>query len=89
MKTIEYGLDISSELKSRLDRCKVSVRTAIRDRLQEVASVAAQSPARPGETGRKQPPFCFYDFEGFRVSYQVDPDTRRVVVLDLGREAKA
>ena len=89
MKTIEYGLDISSELKSRLDRCKVSVRTAIRDRLQEVASVAAQSRARPGETGGKQPPFCFYDVEGFRVSYQVDPDTRRVVVLDLGREAKA
>jgi len=85
----EYGLQISDELERRLGRWRVSVRTAIRDRLQEIARAAAQNRTRSEAMARKEPPLCSYDFEGHRVSYQVDPDTRRVVVLDFAREGKA
>jgi mRNA-degrading endonuclease RelE of RelBE toxin-antitoxin system len=89
LTTNEYGLQISNELERRLGRWRVSVRTAIRSRLHEVARTAAEGRARSREIVRKEPPLCSYDFEGHRVSYQVDPNTRRVVVLDLARAAKA
>ena len=89
MVSNEYGLQISDELERRLGRWRVSVRTAIRDRLQEIARAAAQNRTRSEAMARKEPPLCSYDFEGHRVSYQVDPDTRRVVVLDFAREGKA
>ena len=89
MSSDEYGLQISDELERRLGRWRVSVRAAIRGRLQEVARAAAENRTRSDAVARKEPPLCSYDFEGHRVAYQVDADTRRVVVLDLAREGKA
>jgi mRNA-degrading endonuclease RelE of RelBE toxin-antitoxin system len=82
--TIEYGLKISAEIERRLSRCRVSIRKAIRDRLQEVAIAAGKTRLRVAKGAeKKQPPLRFYVYEGYRVFYQVDPETRRVIVLDL------
>ena len=82
--TLEYGLKISAEIERRLARCRVSIRTAIRERLQEVAIAAGKTRVRAIKGAeKKHPPLRFYVYEGYRVFYQVDPGTRRVVVLDL------
>jgi mRNA-degrading endonuclease RelE of RelBE toxin-antitoxin system len=80
----DYGLRISRDLKTRLDGCRASTRRAIRERLQDIVVAAGKSPQRK-QTSPKEPPFRFYVYEGFRVSYQVDAGTRRVVLLDLAR----
>jgi len=89
LTTIEYGLQMSSELERRLGRYPSPVRAAIRDRLREIATSAGKTRVQAKEPARKQPPLCVYHFEGFQVLYQVDLSTRRVVVLDIGRAAKA
>lgn len=84
-----YALHISSEIEGRLARCRASIRTAIRHRLQAITAAAGGGKGRRTKVERKQPPLCSYTHEGYSVFYQVDPQTRRVVVLDLGRTAKS
>jgi mRNA-degrading endonuclease RelE of RelBE toxin-antitoxin system len=82
--SLGYALHISSEIEARLALCRTSIRTAIRDRLQDITDAAGSSPSRPKQAGQRQPPLRSYAHEGYRVFYQVDRETRRVVVLDLG-----
>ena len=84
---IEYQLHIPAEVAGRLGRWRAPVRAAIKDRLREIAVTAASGPTRSKRVARKEPPLRFYVYEGYRVFYQVDPSTRRVVVLDLARVA--
>jgi len=84
-----YALHMSSEIEGRLARCRASIRTGIRDRLQDITAAAVSSDSRSTQAVRKQPPLRSYAHEGYLVSYQVDPETRRVVVLDLGRAPRA
>jgi mRNA-degrading endonuclease RelE of RelBE toxin-antitoxin system len=51
--------------------------------LESIALEAAKPGRRVKQPGRKEPPLRFYVYEGYRVVYQVDEQTRRVVVLDL------
>jgi mRNA-degrading endonuclease RelE of RelBE toxin-antitoxin system len=81
--TTEYALEISGDLQRRLRRCRASIREAIHDRLQEIAVAAGQSRSRAKRLVRQEPPLRLYVLEGYRIFYQVDPETRRVVVLDL------
>jgi mRNA-degrading endonuclease RelE of RelBE toxin-antitoxin system len=83
----EYQLHISKEVEGRLGRYRAPVRTAIRDRLREIAVAAGKLPARSKKVTPKEPPLRFYVYEGYRVFYQVDAGTRWVVVLDLARVA--
>jgi hypothetical protein len=66
------------------------MRAAIRKRLDEIAASAgnvagsAERSARPAKAPvRKAPPLRFYVYEGYRVAYQLDPDSRKVVVIEL------
>jgi mRNA-degrading endonuclease RelE of RelBE toxin-antitoxin system len=80
----EYALRFSKETERRLLRCRASVRTAIRERLETIALAAAKPSRRSKQPGPNEPPLRFYVYEGYRVVYQVDEATRRIVVLDLG-----
>jgi hypothetical protein len=79
-----YALHMSSDIEGRLALCRASTRTGIRDRLQDITTAAGTSDSRSTQGVRKQPPLRSYAHDGYLVSYQVDPETRRVVVLDLG-----
>jgi hypothetical protein len=79
----EYSWALSPEVERRFLRCRASIRAAIRQRLQDIISVAGRSGARSKTVGPKEPPLRFYVYEGFRIVYQVVPETRRVVVLDI------
>jgi len=81
----KYALRFSRETESRLLRCRASLRTAIRERLDTIAVEAAKPTRRLSRPGRKEPPLRFYVYEGYRVVYQVDEQTRRIVVLDLAQ----
>ena len=86
MATSEYGLQMSKDIEKRLGRYRAPIRAAIRARLLEIATTAGKTPSRAGakRPAPKEPPLRFYVYEGYRVFYQVDLKTRRVVVLDLG-----
>jgi mRNA-degrading endonuclease RelE of RelBE toxin-antitoxin system len=79
----KYALHIPTALDRRLKRCREAVRTAIRTQLQEIADGA-------GKTGKVKlltngaPGLRFYIHESYKVSYEVDVKSRRVVLLDLG-----
>jgi mRNA-degrading endonuclease RelE of RelBE toxin-antitoxin system len=79
----EYALRFSRETERRLLRCRASLRAAIRERLESIALEAVKRTRRLKGPGHKEPPLRFYVYEGYRVVYQVDEQTRRVVVLDL------
>jgi mRNA-degrading endonuclease RelE of RelBE toxin-antitoxin system len=79
----EYALRFSKETERRLGRCRASVRAAIRGRLESIALAAAKPSRRSKQPGPNEPPLRFYVYEGYRVVYQVDEATRRVIVLDL------
>ena len=79
----EFQLQVPQEIERRLGRCRASVRDAIRERLREIAVGAGKGRSRTNPTQPREPPLRFYVYEGYRVFYQVDPETRRVVVLDL------
>ncbi len=84
----EYALKFSGETERRFLRCRASMRTAIRERLESIALAAAKpsrrKPSRRSkQPGPNEPPLRFYVYEGFRIVYQVDEATRRVIVLDL------
>ena len=90
-----FTLHIPKDIESQLRRCRASIRQSIRNRLQAIVeSLAARSKAKGKANGKANgklpaqhgPPTRFYVFEGYRVSYHVDPLTRRVVVLSLQAE---
>ena len=78
-----YSLAFSGEVERRFLRYRASIRAAIRQRLEDIVAAAGKSGPRAKMLARKEPPLRFYVYEGFRVVYQVDPGTRRVVVLDI------
>ena len=79
----QYSLAFSRDVEHRFLRCRASIRAAIRQRLDDIVEAAGTSRARSKTPARNEPPLRFYVYEGFRVVYQVDPGTRRVVVLDI------
>jgi len=79
----EYALKFSKETERRYLRCRASTRAAIQERLQGIATAAERAGSLLKRIERKEPQLRFYVYEGFRVVYQVDQETRRVVVLDL------
>ena len=79
----EYGLHISDEIEKRVLRCRASVRDAIRTRLRQIAIGAGKARRRVKALAPGEPPLRFYVYEGYRIAYQLDAASRRVVVLDL------
>jgi mRNA-degrading endonuclease RelE of RelBE toxin-antitoxin system len=83
-----FTLHIPKDVQGQLRRCRTSIRESIRKRLQEIVESLAIRPTLPGKApALGGPGLRFYVYEGYRVSYQVDPLTRRLVVLKLGTEA--
>jgi mRNA-degrading endonuclease RelE of RelBE toxin-antitoxin system len=81
----DYGLHISDDLEKRMLRYRAPVRDAIRERLQEIATGAGKARQRIKTLTPREPPLRVYVYEGYRIAYQIDPTSRRVVVLDIGR----
>ena len=82
-RSTEYSLEFTREVERRFLRYRASIRTAIRQRLEDIVAAAGKARARAKMLVGKEPPLRFYVYEGFRVVYQVDLQTRRVVVLDI------
>ncbi len=80
-----YGLVMSKELEGKLRRCRAPIRAAIRDQLKDIADAASGLAKAAKPKSPKEPPHRFYVYDGYRVFYQLDAGTRRVVVLDVGR----
>ena len=78
-----YTLQISTEVQRQLRRCRASLRRSIRLCLQEIAQAAAIGTRPPRLQAVVGPPLRFYVFEGYRVSYVVNPATRKVVVVEM------
>ena len=78
-----YALAFPREVERRFLRCRASIRTVIRQRLDDIVVAAEKSRGPSKMLARKEPPLRFYVYEGFRIVYQIDPGTRRVVVLDI------
>ena len=83
----EYTLHIPDEIERQLDRCRIPLRDSIRKRLDEIVKDASSRPVKGKPSLLKGPPQRFYVFEGYRVSYQVNQVTRRVVVVKLRAES--
>jgi hypothetical protein len=84
--TDEYTLAIPDDVERLLGRCRASIRKTIQARLDEIVIGAASSALSRG-VGLHEPPLRFYVYEGYRISYQVDAASRRVVVLDLASDS--
>lgn len=82
-RTQQYALAFPPDVERRFLRCRASIRAAIRQRLADIVASAGNYRPRGKTPARNEPPLRFYVYEGFRVVYQVDPGTRRVVVLDI------
>ena len=83
-----YTLQISDDIAAQLQDCHASLRQLIRKRLREIADTVTANPAVRGKvTPLLGPPLRFYVSESCRVSYQVNPSTRSVVILELRPEA--
>ena len=78
----EYKIHLGTGIESRIGRCRASVRAAVGASLRNIAVTAGESHARA--PSKKGPSMRFYVYEGYRIFYQLDPRTRRVVVLDFG-----
>jgi hypothetical protein len=79
----QYALQIPEGIERQLRRCRASLRQSIRERLQEIVDgVAGRASSAPSKL-LKGPPLRFYVFEGYRISYEIDPLTRSVLVLEL------
>ena len=83
----QYALDFAEGIERQLDRCRVSLREAIRTKLQEVVAIATLRPSRRRAAPPAGPPLRFYVTEGYRVFYEVNPITRIVTVLELRAES--
>jgi hypothetical protein len=84
MMTSEYKIHLGAGIGSRIGRCRASVRAAVGASLQDIAVTAGESHGRARAPSKKGPSMRFYVYEGYRIFYQLDPRTRRVVVLDFG-----
>jgi mRNA-degrading endonuclease RelE of RelBE toxin-antitoxin system len=82
----QYTLQIRQEVERQLSGCRVSIRRSIRKKLQEILDLADDRPAGRRPIVADAPPLRFYVFEGYRVSYEINPRTRRVVVMELRAE---
>jgi mRNA-degrading endonuclease RelE of RelBE toxin-antitoxin system len=83
----QYTLHIPDEIERQLGRCRVPLRDSIRRRLDEIVKDASSRVIKAKPSLPKGPPQRFYVFEGYRVFYQVNPITRRVVVVRLRAES--
>jgi mRNA-degrading endonuclease RelE of RelBE toxin-antitoxin system len=83
----QYTLHIPDEIERQLSRCRVVLRESIRSRLDQIVKDASSRVVKGKPAAPKGPAQRFYVFEGYRVSYQVDPITHRVVVVKLRAEA--
>ena len=81
--TTDYDVRISVEIEARIRRCRASVRAAIQRQLAEIAAGAGNNRRRVKVPEQKQPPLRFYVYEGYRIAYKLEADSRRVVVLDI------
>jgi mRNA-degrading endonuclease RelE of RelBE toxin-antitoxin system len=83
-----YTLTIPTPIVVQLQKCPATLRQAIRKRLREITDgVTAYPPARGKVAPVLGPPLRFYVSERYRVSYQVNPLTRSIVVLELRPDA--
>jgi mRNA-degrading endonuclease RelE of RelBE toxin-antitoxin system len=82
----QYTLQIRQEVERQLSGCRASIRQSIRKKLQQIVDLADDRPAGRRPTVAAAPPLRFYVFEGYRVSYEINPRTRRVVVIELRAE---
>jgi mRNA-degrading endonuclease RelE of RelBE toxin-antitoxin system len=84
----QYALSMGDDVERQLGRCRASLRQSIRKKLQEIVEAAG---ARPSPRAKRSPPagppLRLYVFEGYRVSYEVNPVTRTVTVLELRAES--
>jgi hypothetical protein len=78
----EYKIHLGTGIEGRIGRCRASVRAAVGANLRSIAVTAGESHDRA--PSKKGPSMRFYVYEGYRIFYQLDPRTRRVVVLDFG-----
>jgi hypothetical protein len=82
-----YQLHIPKEIEQRLRRCRSSTCQAIRTRLLAIAAAeTAKRVDRRLKLPSPGPPLRFYSSESYRVSYQIDPHRRKIVVLELRKE---
>lgn len=81
MKT--FTLHIPKDVAIQLRRCRASIRESIRKRMQEIAESLATRPAQASSSAPQEPIPRFYVYEGYRVSYRVNPTTRKVVLIAL------
>jgi hypothetical protein len=82
--TKEYKVHLGTGIENRIGRCRASVRAAVDANLRNIAATAGDSHGRSRAPLKKGPSMRFYVYEGYRIFYQLDPRTRRVVVLDFG-----
>lgn len=80
----DYKIHIATGIEGRIGRCRASVRAAVAAGLRNIALTAGESHGRARAPLKKSPSMRFYVYEGYRIFYQLDPRTRRVVVLDFG-----
>ena len=80
----EYKVHLATGIEGRIGRCRASVRAAVGASLRNIAATAGASHGRARASLKKGPSMRFYVYEGYRIFYQLDPRTRRVVVLDFG-----
>jgi mRNA-degrading endonuclease RelE of RelBE toxin-antitoxin system len=81
--TVDYGVRMSAEIEGRMRRCRASVRAAIQKQLGDIAASAGSNRRHAKVPEQQEPPLRFYVYEGYRISYQLDAKTRRVIVLDI------
>ncbi len=80
--TNDYKIHLATGIEGRIGRCRASVRAAVGENLRDIAVMAGKSHVRAPL--KKGPSMRFYVYERYRVFYQLDPRTRRVMVLDFG-----
>ncbi len=83
----DYGLHLSDHLEKRILRYRAPLRDALRGRMQQIASGAGKARQRGKALTSREPPLRVDVYEGYRIAYQIDGATRRVVVLDIERVA--
>jgi len=71
------------EIDRRMRRYRVSIRQAIRTRLGQIAERAGKARQPEASAARKQPMLRFNADEGYRIAYQVDSQTRRVLDVEV------
>jgi mRNA-degrading endonuclease RelE of RelBE toxin-antitoxin system len=83
----QYTLQIPDDIERQLGRCRLPMRDSIRRQLDAIVKDASSRAEKRKPSVPKGPPQRFYVFEGYRVSYQVNPVTHRVVVIKLRPES--